>query len=90
MMSVQKLQAFSKRPAVKRFAAATTHSFYQAWLKELATVKREFEAARKQPPASQLFPATVGQAHRILQLRRRLAGLLTEHKVRSSTLLIAV
>jgi len=77
----QALQTFAKRPALKRFAAATTHGFYVAWLEELATVKQEFEAARKPPAATLLFPATVAQAHRILQLRRRLQGLLNEHKV---------
>ena len=85
-MVLQRLQAFAKRPAIRRFAEAVRVSFYAAWLVEVAVVKRAFEAARKQPPTSPVFPATVAQAHEVLQLRRRLELLLNEHKVRLSRL----
>ena len=86
LMVLQRLQAFAKRPAIRRFAEAVRVSFYAAWLVEVAVVKRAFEAARKQPLTSPVFPATVAQAHEVLQLRRRLELLLNEHKVRLSRL----
>ena len=86
MMVLQRLQAFAKRPTIRRFAESVRVSFYAAWLAEVAVVKQAFEAARKQPPASPVFPATVAQAHEILQLRRRLELLLKEHKVHLSRL----
>ena len=80
-LCLQALQSYAKRPVVQAEVQRLTDSFFQSWQGEIATVRAAFEVARQNKDSSLFFPATVHQAHQLMQLRRRLGTLITRFQV---------
>lgn len=84
MKGMQVLQGATYRPAIRQAVSQLTHSFYGAWMEELAAVKLSFESARlarADEGKADFLPQSVAQAYQVVGLRQRLTVLFELHQV---------